>query len=78
MSTTVLRLLPPLKSPNPLADLKMDTLFARQGKLLLKFGKKCTILPQTKELFPLNNKKHTMTTRNHQKYEILMHTLADL
>ena len=49
----------------------MDTLFARQGKLLLKFGGKCTILPQTKELFPLNNKNHSMTTRNHQKYEVL-------
>ena len=39
----------PLKSPNLLADFKMDTLFALQGKLLLNFGKKCTILPQTKE-----------------------------
>ena len=34
-----------------LIDLNMDTLFARRHKLILKFGKKCFNLPQTKYIF---------------------------
>ena len=51
-----------------LQDLKLETLYARREKLLLNFGKKCTLLPQTKFLFPLNNKVHTMNSRKAEKY----------
>ena len=42
----------------------------RRKNLLLNFGKKCLNLPQTKELFPLNTKEHTMDTRYSEKYTV--------
>ena len=56
-------------------DLNLETLFARREKLLLKFGKKCTVLPQTKTLFPVNNKKLLMDLRKTEKYHVInLHT----
>ena len=52
-----------------LVDLDMETLFQRRERLLLTFGKKCSTLPLTRELFPLNNNYHDMNTRNQEKYE---------
>ena len=49
----------------------METLFARREKLLVKFGKKCAVLPQTRYLFPFKNKNHAMKTRNGEKYEVI-------
>ena len=49
----------------------MESLHERRQKLLLKFGKKCLKLQQTKELFPLNMKDHEMKTRQTEKYTVL-------
>ena len=38
---------------------------------MLKFGKKCTVLPQTKHLFPLNNKNHNIELRKTEKYQVI-------
>ena len=54
-----------------LKDLNLKTLFARREKVLLKFWKKCTILPQIKHLFPLNNQEHNMHLRKTEKYHVL-------
>ena len=54
-----------------LLDLNLETLYARREKLLLKFGKKCTTLPQTKHLFPLNSKEHNMNLRKTEKYQVI-------
>ena len=54
-----------------LQDLKLETLYARREKLLLNFGKKCTLLPQTRHLFPLNNKEHNMNLRRTEKYKVI-------
>ena len=54
-----------------LHDLKLETLYARREKLLLNFGKKCTLLPQTRHLFPLNNKEHNMNLRRTEKYKVI-------
>ena len=51
--------------------LNLQTLHDRREKLLLKFGRKCLTLPQTKELFPENKKAHDMKTRNPEKYTVL-------
>ena len=49
--------------------LKLEPLNDRREKLLLKYGKQCTSLEQTKELFPLKKKSHSMNTRNNDLYE---------
>ena len=54
-----------------LKDLNLETLYARREKLLLTFGKKCTVLPQTKHLFPLNNKNHNIDLRKTEKYQVI-------
>ena len=54
-----------------LVDLDMETLFQRRERLLLTFGKKCSTLPLTRELFPLNNNYHDINTRNQEKYEVV-------
>ena len=51
--------------------LNLETLHDRRQKLLIKFGRKCLTLPQTKELFPLNMKAHDMKTRHSEKYTVL-------
>ena len=50
--------------------LKLEPLHERREKLLLKFGKQCTTLEQTKDLFPLKQKNHAMHTRTSEKYEV--------
>ena len=55
--------------------LKLETLYERREKLLLNYGKKCTQLDQTKELFPLKEKDHFMQTRKSMKFEeVTAHT----
>ena len=54
-----------------LSDLKMETLFSRREKLLLNFGKKCAVSPQTRHLFPIKNRNHAIGTGNQEKYEVL-------
>ena len=56
---------------NARAVLKIETLYERRRNLLRVFGKKCLMLEQTKELFPLNDRDLTMQTRNQEKYKIL-------
>ena len=51
--------------------LNMESLHERRQKLLLRFGRKCLKLQQTKELFPLNIKAHDMKTRQTEKYTVL-------
>ena len=51
--------------------LKLEPLYERREKLLLKYGKQCTTLEQTKELFPLKKKHHSMQTRKDEKYEVV-------
>ena len=52
-----------------LGILKLETLENRRKKLLLKYGKKCTKLEQTKHLFPLKDSEHIMNTRSNNKYK---------
>ena len=54
-----------------LSILKLEPLNERIEWLLLKYGKKCTQLEQTKELFSLKQKPHEMKTRNSEKYEVV-------
>ena len=51
--------------------LKIETLYERRENLLKVFGKKCLLLKQTKELFPLNDRDLIMQTRKKEKYKIL-------
>ena len=51
--------------------LKIETLHERRENLLKVFGKKCLLLEQTKELFPLNDRDLIMQTRKKEKYKIL-------
>ena len=51
--------------------LKIETLYERRRNLLRVLGKKCLVLEQTKELFPLNDRELSMQTRNQEKYKIL-------
>ena len=48
----------------------MDTLFLRREKLMLKYGKKCLKLDETKDLFPLNKNTHVMNSRYKEKYQV--------
>ena len=54
-----------------LSDLKIKTKFSRREKLLLKFGEKSAVLPQTRNLFQLKINNQVIRTRNQEKYEIL-------
>ena len=51
--------------------LKLEPLHERREKLLLKFGKQCTMLEQSKDLFPLKQKNHSMNTMTGEKYEVV-------
>ena len=57
-----------------LVDLNMETLHKRRENLMLTYGRNCTTLPQTRDLFPLNKNYHSnsMNTKNSEKYEVLM------
>ena len=50
--------------------LQMDTLKNRREALCLVFTKKCLKHEKMKFLFPKNEKKHNMKTRNPEKFKI--------
>ena len=50
---------------------QLETLFKRREKLLYSFGKKSTIIEQTKHLFKRKETSHSMNTRNTEKYEVI-------
>ena len=53
-----------------LAKIGLETLSSRRETLCLNFARKCTKNDKLKHMFPLNEKKHEMETRNKQKYKI--------
>ena len=52
-----------------LKTLKLDTLEKRRELLMIKYGKKCLKLEQTKDLFPVQQLTHNMNTRNSKRYK---------
>ena len=55
--------------------LELESLFTRREKLTLRYGLKCLKLPQTRNMFPLNENTHNMKTRHTEKYkQIKAHT----
>ena len=50
---------------------QLETLFKRREKLLYSFGKKSTIIEQTKHQFKRKETSHSMNTRNTEKYEVI-------
>ena len=50
--------------------LELDTLEDRRKDLCLKFAIKCRQNKKVKDMFPKNNKKHQMKTRNPEKYQV--------
>ena len=52
-----------------LQRLNLETLEKRREQLLVRYGKQCLKLEQTKNLFPLNSTEHIMNTRQHKKYK---------
>ena len=52
-----------------LETLKLETLEKRREKLLLKYGKQCIKLEQTRNLCPLNENDHIMNTRSRNIYK---------
>ena len=55
---------------NALIVLELDTLSERRKQLCLNFAQKCLNNKKTKQMFPLNNKTHTMNTRNTDKFHV--------
>ena len=53
-----------------LNDLCIETLDERRESLCLRFAKRCIKNEKTSKMFPLNNKKHIMNTRNIEKYKV--------
>ena len=53
-----------------LNDLCIETLDERRESLCLRFAKRCIKNEKTTKMFPLNNKKHIMNTRNIEKYKV--------
>ena len=51
----------------------METLSERRETLCLSFALKAANNPKTKHMFPLNEKKHEMMTRQPEKY-LVQHT----
>ena len=56
---------------NSLNIVQLETLFKRREKLLYSFGKKSTIIEQTKHLFKRKETVHSKNTRNTEKYEVI-------
>ena len=50
--------------------LELETLEERRKGLCLNFALKCLKNPKLKNMFPENNKKHHMETRNPDKYKV--------
>ena len=55
---------------NSLMKLDMETLETRRISLCLAFAKKASKNPKCKTMFPLNDKKHDMKTRNGDIYKV--------
>ena len=55
---------------NALNILEIDKLSDRREKLCLQFAKKCLKHPKLKQIFPLNDKNHSMETRNEETYAV--------
>ena len=55
---------------NAIIQLDMQCLSDRREQLCLNFAQKCSRNPKTKSIFPLNRKKHDMSTRNPEKYQV--------
>ena len=53
-----------------LLQLNMQPLSERREELCLKFAQKCIKNPKTSSMFPLNKKKHEMSTRKFEKYKV--------
>ena len=51
-----------------LAQLDVETLKNRREDLCLNFAQKCTKNEKMKHMFPLNEKSHSMSTRNYETY----------
>ena len=53
-----------------LVKLDMETLCNRREQLCLNFALKCLKNPKTTDMFPINDKKHEMGTRNPETYRV--------
>ena len=53
-----------------LNDLCIESLVERRESLCLKFAKRCLKNEKAMKMFPLNDKKHQMNTRNAQKFKV--------
>ena len=62
---------------NALSMLNIETLTERREQLCLSFALKASKHPKTKQMFPLNEKKHVMGTRNQEKY-VVHHAHTDI
>ena len=56
--------------PNALKILELDTLKQRREQLCLSFALKCLKHPKFKKMFPENEKKHEMNTRENEKFKV--------
>ena len=56
--------------PNALKLLELDTLKQRREQLCLSFALKCLKHPKFKKMFPENEKKHEMNTRENEKFKV--------
>ena len=53
-----------------LGKLGLETLSSRRETLCLNFAIKCTKSDRIKHMFPLNEKRHDMETRNEDKFKV--------
>ena len=53
-----------------LDELGIETLEERRKTLCLRFAKKCLTNEKAEKMFPLNEKKHQMDTRQTEKYKV--------
>jgi hypothetical protein len=53
-----------------LAQLGIETLSERRDNLCLNFALKCVKNEKMKAMFPVNEKFHSMNTRNEEKYKV--------
>ena len=60
-----------LSYENAISVLRIPTLSQRRELLLYNFGEKCLYLDQMKQLFPLKEKAHCMSTRKEDKFHVL-------
>ena len=59
-----------------LQKLEIESLSDRREKLCLNFAIKAAKNPKSKHMFPLNNKTHSMETRETEKFKV-QHALTD-